>query len=64
MGRASDLRRRLLEHRRGKSSFSARDTLKDPVYYEVLPSVHEGRGRREGVEELAAAGTIGIAASL
>lgn len=43
----SDLRRRLLEHRRGKSSFSASDNLKDLVYYESFPSIREAKAREK-----------------
>jgi putative endonuclease len=47
IGSTTDLRRRLLEHRRGKSWFSAQYNLKDLVYYEVLPSIHEARAREK-----------------
>lgn len=47
IGATNDLHRRLLEHRRGKSWFSAQYNLKDLVYYEVLPSIHEAKAREK-----------------
>ena len=45
IGATNDLHRRLSEHRRGKSWFSARYNLRDLIYYEALPSIHEAKAR-------------------
>lgn len=47
IGSTNNLYRRLLEHRRGKSWFSARYNLGCLVYYEVLPSLHAARDREK-----------------
>lgn len=48
IGSTVDLRRRLMEHRRGKGDgFTARYNLKDLVYYEILPSIYEAKDREK-----------------
>ena len=48
IGSTIDLRRRLIEHRRGKGNgFTAKYNLKYLVYYEVLPSIHEAKVREK-----------------
>ena len=48
IGSTIDLRRRLIEHRRGKGNgFTAKYNLKHLVYYEVFPSIHEAKVREK-----------------
>lgn len=48
IGSTTELRRRLMEHRRGKGdAFTARYNLKYLVYYEVLPTIHAAKEREK-----------------